>query len=618
MGGGTNHRRGRSQARRKLPHISTDTPVLPTSTPERRGGAQATQIESRDDDRDTVKQWPAKEIEGTPLSLSPPPSVQGCSKKSKDTESEDATIQWWTDYQRSKTDSSKDYPEVTSIPTDEIMDSFMKKPSATAISNGEEEEEEDNLSRETRDQYQLGRLQARINQRRDASHRQHVEEDNSPNNYKTLRSTRIKTVRNLYNYRNKADTKPNPNLKKSKSQSSTYSCSSTAPSLMQGKTINSSTISSAELSEYREKIFDKMIQMLKDLSHQDKLEEDDVTHIKDTIIIESGASCGGSAAELHLIQRLTEEEMTRILCEFEERNSLVASKDDKTKTLSVVLEDEDTPESFVEEGPPEIEMEVKKESKHKMDLLPSLVFQDVGIMSITSKFSDVTSPTHHDGLELDEIMPVPHARSMNSFLPSTPYTRNLLLQQQSLSPVEAVAGEKAKTAQLEGYSCPPQQLPSVIEDEIDDPSIIGLNGEEVDTKHTKDDKDAGSGETDSFVKGEEVHVESDQKTNISQVTEQGFHDVILQDHAEELNAVTSILSNYEQQSANARRQKEAEFWKQVEEKAKQKVVEDKKKTTDHEDEKKVRFDVSKEEDDVNEEQQNQEQQQPTCGACTIQ
>lgn len=613
MGGGTNHRRGRSQARRKLPHISTDTPVLPTSTPERIGGAQAPQIESRDDDRDTVTHWPVKEIEGTSLSLSLPSSVQGCSKKSKDTESEDASIQWWTDYQRSKTDSSKDYPEVTSIPTDEIMDSFMKKPSATAISNGEEEEEEDNLSRETRDQYQLGRLQARIDQRREMMpYRQHIEEDDSPNNYKTLRSTRIKTVRNLYNYRNKADTKPNPNLKKSNSQSST-NYSEEAPSLMQGKTINSSTISSAELSEYREKIFDKMIQMLKDLSHQDKLQEDDLTHIKDTIIIESGVSCGGSAAELHQIQRLTEEEMTRILCEFEERNSLVASKDDKTKTLYVVLEDDGTPESFVEEDPPEIKMEVKKESKHKMELLPSLVFQDVGIMSITSKFSDVTSPTHHDGLELDEIMPVPHARSMNSFLPSTPYTRNLLLQQQSLSPVEAVAGEKAKAAQLGGYISPPQQLPSVIEDEIDDPSIIGLNGEEVDTKHTKDDKDAGSGETDSFVKGEEVHVESDQNTNISQVTEQGFHDDILQDHDEELNAVASILSNYEQQSANARRQKEAEFWNQLEEKAKLKAVEDEKKTTDHEDEKKVRFDVSKEEDEVNE-----EQQKLACGACTIQ
>ena len=615
MGGGTNHRRGRSQARRKLPHISTETPVLPTSTPERIGGAQAPQIESRDDDRDTVTHWPVKEIEGTSLSLSLPSSVQGCSKKSKDTESEDASIQWWTDYQRSKTDSSKDYPEVTSIPTDEIMDSFMKKPSATAISNGEEEEEEeeDNLSRETRDQYQLGRLQARIDQRREMMpYRQHIEEDDSPNNYKTLRSTRIKTVRNLYNYRNKADTKPNPNLKKSNSQSST-NYSEEAPSLMQGKTINSSTISSAELSEYREKIFDKMIQMLKDLSHQDKLQEDDLTHIKDTIIIESGVSCGGSAAELHQIQRLTEEEMTRILCEFEERNSLVASKDDKTKTLYVVLEDDGTPESFVEEDPPEIKMEVKKESKHKMELLPSLVFQDVGIMSITSKFSDVTSPTHHDGLELDEIMPVPHARSMNSFLPSTPYTRNLLLQQQSLSPVEAVAGEKAKAAQLGGYISPPQQLPSVIEDEIDDPSIIGLNGEEVDTKHTKDDKDAGSGETDSFVKGEEVHVESDQNTNISQVTEQGFHDDILQDHDEELNAVASILSNYEQQSANARRQKEAEFWNQLEEKAKLKAVEDEKKTTDHEDEKKVRFDVSKEEDEVNE-----EQQKLACGACTIQ
>ena len=615
MGGGTNHRRGRSQARRKLPHISTETPVLPTSTPERIGGAQAPQIESRDDDRDTVTHWPVKEIEGTSLSLSLPSSVQGCSKKSKDTESEDASIQWWTDYQRSKTDSSKDYPEVTSIPTDEIMDSFMKKPSATAISNGEEEEEEeeDNLSRETRDQYQLGRLQARIDQRREMMpYRQHIEEDDSPNNYKTLRSTRIKTVRNLYNYRNKADTKPNPNLKKSNSQSST-NYSEEAPSLMQGKTINSSTISSAELSEYREKIFDKMIQMLKDLSHQDKLQEDDLTHIKDTIIIESGVSCGGSAAELHQIQRLTEEEMTRILCEFEERNSLVASKDDKTKTLYVVLEDDGTPESFIEEDPPEIKMEVKKESKHNMELLPSLVFQDVGIMSITSKFSDVTSPTHHDGLELDEIMPVPHARSMNSFLPSTPYTRNLLLQQQSLSPVEAVAGEKAKAAQLGGYISPPQQLPSVIEDEIDDPSIIVLNGEEVDTKHTKDDKDAGSGETDSFVKGEEVHVESDQNTNISQVTEQGFHDDILQDHDEELNAVASILSNYEQQSANARRQKEAEFWNQLEEKAKLKAVEDEKKTTDHEDEKKVRFDVSKEEDEVNE-----EQQKLACGACTIQ
>ena len=285
MGGGTNRarNRGRSQRRRKL-YSSPDRSMNIPSAPQMISAA-----ESRDDDMDE------------------PGAIKLHS-------AEDVTEQWWREYQRSDSTQSKsttissrqsdDIPDLSIVPTDEIMDACVnkKKPTIPFV-----DDDDDNLSRDSRDQYQIGRLQARIKYRRELS-REHIEEDRSPS-LKSLRSKRINTVRNLY--------KPNEMKSGEQSVHGSTNCS-TVPSLMPGKTVSSSTIvSSVQLSEYRTQIFSDMLGMLKDVSNIDTLQDDELTHIK-TVVMDKGIASCGSVALNSLIQKLAEEELTRILTQFEQ------------------------------------------------------------------------------------------------------------------------------------------------------------------------------------------------------------------------------------------------------------------------------------------------------------
>ena len=71
-----------------------------------------------------------------------------------------------------------------------------------------------------------------------------------------------------------------------------------------------------------------MLHLLQDLSatHPENSIHDDVSNIKEMVMDEGRASCC-SIAELKMIQKLTEEEMSRILTEFEQNNSLVDKKE---------------------------------------------------------------------------------------------------------------------------------------------------------------------------------------------------------------------------------------------------------------------------------------------------
>ena len=312
MGGGTNRARtrGRSQRRRRM-----KSPISDSSQRVSNSGnvnKQQQKYSSPDSSSMNIPSAPqimisAVESRDDDMDMDEPGAI-------KLHNVEDATERWWREYQRSASTQSKsttissrqtdDIPDLSIVPTDEILDACAnnKKPTIPFV-----DDDDDNLSRDSRDQYQIGRLQARIKYRRELS-REHVEEDISPS-LKSLRSKRINTIRNLYK----------PNDTKSGEQSVHGSTnSSTVPSLMPGKTVSSSTIvSSVQLSGYRTQIFSDMLGMLKDVSNIDTLQDDELTHIKTVVMDKSIASCG-SVALNSLIQRLAEEELTRILTQFEQ------------------------------------------------------------------------------------------------------------------------------------------------------------------------------------------------------------------------------------------------------------------------------------------------------------
>jgi len=313
MGGGTNRARtrGRSQRRRRMKSPTDDSSQRVSN----RGNVKHKQQQNySSSDRSSMNIPSAPQImisavesRDDDMDMDEPGAI-------KLHNVEDATERWWREYQRSESTQSKsttissrqtdDIPDLSTVPTDEILDACVnnKKPTIPFV-----DDDDDNLSRDSRDQYQIGRLQARIKYRRELS-REHTEEDRSPS-LKSLRSKRINTVRNLYK----------PNDTKSGEQSIHGSTnSSTVPSLMPGKTVSSSTIvSSVQLSEYRTQIFSDMLGMLKDVSNIDTLQDDELTHIKTVVMDKSIASCG-SVALNSLIQRLAEEELTRILTQFEQ------------------------------------------------------------------------------------------------------------------------------------------------------------------------------------------------------------------------------------------------------------------------------------------------------------
>lgn len=325
-----------------------------------------------------------------------------------------------------------DPPEITSIPTDEILDSFTKE--QTDDHNlSLSDEMMDSLSRETRDQYQLGRLQARINQRRQI-HSPIAQEEYAPN-YKTLRSSRIKTARTFFNANQshngeESSSHPGTNsihgfiannsssIPENTSSTSPYlankTSSSTICSLNRGHNIGPSNTSSSsgihstsnagsrttlcdqELNAQRSELFQKMILMLNEISSNRN--PGDVSTIKEKLMNESRASCS-SIAELKLIQKHTEDEMSRILIEFEQNNSLIEKKDSVSYKF--------IPKFCIPElGSPE-------------SVIPEFTYQN-NATSISTKFSEITSPTCHDGYEEDEIIiPLPRRhKTSNSSSPS--------------------------------------------------------------------------------------------------------------------------------------------------------------------------------------------------------
>jgi len=254
------------------------------------------------------------------------------------------------------------------------------------------------------------------------------------------------------------------------------------------------SVASPELSEYRGKLFAKMLLLLHDLSpDKETLQDDDVSNIKDMVIDEGRVSCC-SIAELKLIQKLTEEEMSRILNEFEQSNSLIERKEtvvyNNTSDFKI---NEREPPANIHHGN-NLRMAMKDNKKEEITSFPmpeKIVYHD-NVMSIGSKFSDVTSPTCHDGFELDEILP-----SMQRYpLPRSPRhhkKRSSSSLQPSLSPAAAAAASVAASMSLSASGNnangrehqPHHQLPCVLE--IPDTSELNEDNDNVGAKHGKGD-----------------------------------------------------------------------------------------------------------------------------------
>jgi len=346
----------------------------------------------------------------------------------------------WMDFEQIALDEEP--PELRSIPTDEIIDSCVESSAADESSdidnNHPREMMESTLARETRDQYQLERLQTRINHRREIMQSMIVQKEHGGPSYKTMRSSRIKSVRNLYN--------PNPSTIIRRQDSSSHDSiangtKSTIPSLKHGHKVSPSMASSVsplrsslcdtELSEYRGKAFAEMMQLLMN----------DPTLDKDSLL-ESISNLDDKA----MVNNLVELEMSRILHDFEQNNSLI-------ETRCTAASDAKAPKSgaisvtSVEHTPTVVEDYVVPPPE-------KISFNENGsCMSIVSKVSDVTSPTVHDGFELDEIIPTPSAR-----LPRW--------ETKSLSPAAAAAASVAASmisASGGGKKQYGDALPSVLE-----------------------------------------------------------------------------------------------------------------------------------------------------------
>ncbi|KAL7487425.1 hypothetical protein ACHAW6_014809 [Cyclotella cf. meneghiniana] len=96
-------------------------------------------------------------------------------------------------------ETGRDYddpPEITSIPTDEIVDSFTR-PAADSEEDVNHNDVDETIMRGSRDQYTLGRLQARASKRRELL-QQVPEEEDVTNFHLRTRASRIKHIRSLY------------------------------------------------------------------------------------------------------------------------------------------------------------------------------------------------------------------------------------------------------------------------------------------------------------------------------------------------------------------------------------------------------------------------------------
>ena len=147
---------------------------------------------------------------------------------------------------------------------------------------------------------------------------------------------------------------------------------SSIPSLQRGDTIESSCTTVNHLEDRsiavesafsRGKLYAKMMQLLDEMNAPEDISISDIV----SMCTSAPKSDGCSVAELKLIQKLTEEEMSRILREFEQDNSLVDNKTNETEEINTVA------------------------------LFPTDI-------RAGDDFSQVTSPTFADGVELDEVL----------------------------------------------------------------------------------------------------------------------------------------------------------------------------------------------------------------------
>ena len=448
----------------------------------------------------------------------------------------------WMDFQQSTgatMGTIDEPPELSSIPTDEIVDSFVECAAADEIPDNDDyvnEMTENTTSRETRDQYQLERLQTRINQRREMQTKIIYKERGIPN-YKTLRSSRIKSVRNLYNL--------NPSslitCQEYPSHASIANTrSSTIPSLKHGHKVSPSLASSVsplrsslcdtELSEYRGKAFAEMLQLL---SNNPSLNQD--SQLADASNLDA------------IAHNLVELEMSRILNDFEQNNSLIEKS--CTAASNAITSGANS------DGDEECEPASEYTTMKVEDNVPppeKITFNDT-VVSITSKLSDVTSPTCHDGFELDEIIPTPHRLSRwDGTTPTTTttnYQRNKIFSK-TPSPVAAAAASVAASI-LSGSGGNKQYgdvLPSVLE--FPEPNDLDDSSNDHEINVTGSPRAATSARfTHIMSPGSDDNGASKSMAKRVAEEEVNFHDEILStvaNDAEELMEVLSILSKYEE------------------------------------------------------------------------
>ena len=237
---------------------------------------------------------------------------------------------------------------------------------------------------------------------------------------------------------------------------------------------------------------------------------------------------------------------------------------------------EGIPEYEVEEDNDLMDNQVETQMTSNINF-PQNVY-DNGIMSITSKFSDVTTPTQHDGFELDEIV-----------------ERKEKTMPQLLSPVAEAAASSAST------NVTLQHLPCIIvemsEDESSNESIkvkedseLILSEIEVEKEERRNDDDkaikANLKTLDLIAEESEVLDDSKKSNAVPCVVEEEEEDTdkfvvmakqedlpLLQvgdnnNDITELMEVTSILSQYEEKAESARKEKEKVFWEKMEQEAK--------------------------------------------------
>mmetsp|Transcript_24799 Transcript_24799/g.52133 ORF Transcript_24799/g.52133 Transcript_24799/m.52133 type:complete len:1207 (+) Transcript_24799:115-3735(+) len=436
------------------------------------------------------------------------------------------------DYEQGKIeDRDCDNLEIESTPSDEIKVANRDQILRPDVSPVEEES--------ARDQFQMGRLQAKLNRRQEPG-QEAVYESEIPKK-RNLRASRIKTVRDLYASANTGEVcdasskvssmssrvshedvrhcssaskfsqgamQPSsytsrvsrsgasvlsqsgtPSISNASklsrsgtsklSQGGSMPCSSEskfsqsgAPSINKAHHIvseGSTNSSSGELSSYRVKVFAKMLNLLEEISPQGQRNQSSAAHIS-AMSKRSNRSNMSTATpeEREMIKKLTEEEMSRILLEFKPSQRKPSKKDN----LSVASERHPPPEDID---------------------LP---------LAITSKLSDITSPTCQDGAEYfphssgRSVMSEADILSPRQMLP--PASANSLHWKKPSSPSKACTSSASNRDSL-SLVCEKSTVEPKFE-ASDDPSVLNKKTSAAEAKH---DLTSSSNETLTEIEGVE-------------------------------------------------------------------------------------------------------------------